>query len=126
MAMSDWLVNVGASTTPGQLDIHAPRDNVTQVNATLATEWIDLHNNGQTVEFLSYNAPLMVADDKLCGRAVYTDLHVSATTGDKPGAAFPVSCVQGDLSAQEKALEFMLFDLSACVTPDNVPPPPPR
>ncbi len=125
-AMSEWLVNVGASTMPGQLEIHAPRDNVTRVNATMATEWIKLQNVGQTVEFLSFNAPLGAADDMLCGRAIYSDLHVSSTTGDTPGTPFPASCVKGDLSAQEKALEFMLFDLSSCVTPDDKPPPPPR
>jgi hypothetical protein len=38
---------------------------------------------------------------------------------------FPGACRQGTLSAQEKALEFMLFDLTACVTPDNLPPPVP-
>jgi hypothetical protein len=121
-ALSDWLVIVGASTTPGQLVIREPRDNVTQVNPMLATEWIQLQNAGATVEFLSYNAPLNVPEDQLCGRAVYTDLHVSSTAGDMPGATFPSGCVQGDLSGQEKALEFMLFDLAACVTPDNKPP----
>jgi hypothetical protein len=34
-------------------------------------------------------------------------------------------CRQGELSGQEKALEFMFFDLTACVSPDNLAPPPP-
>jgi hypothetical protein len=41
------------------------------------------------------------------------------------GSSFPLACRQGPLSPQEKALEFLFFDLTACVSPDNLPPPGP-
>jgi hypothetical protein len=34
---------------------------------------------------------------------------------------FPEACLQSTMSAQEKALEFMFFDLTSCVTPDAPP-----
>jgi hypothetical protein len=38
---------------------------------------------------------------------------------------FPNACSQGPLDVQESALEFMLLDLTACISPDNQPPPGP-
>ncbi|HLK41185.1 MAG TPA: hypothetical protein VKU41_30750, partial [Polyangiaceae bacterium] len=35
---------------------------------------------------------------------------------------FPEACLQSPMSDQEKALEFMFFDLTACVTPDTGTP----
>ena len=54
-----------------------------------------------------------------CGRAVYSDLHVSGDPSTSDSNPPPGGCMSGPLSPQEKALEFMLFDLSGCVTPAN-------
>jgi hypothetical protein len=127
-AMRDWLVNVGASTTPGKLPIREAKHNVDAVDLTRAQSWITLANpfeNDKTaVEYLSFNTPVGAAADAQCGRIVYSGLHVSS--GDATGAPFPTGCTTTDLSPQEKALEFMLFDLSACVQADSSMPQAPR
>jgi hypothetical protein len=48
------------------------------------------------------------------------DAAVTASCGLN-ATYFPEACLQSTMSAQEKALEFMFFDLTSCVTPD-VPP----
>jgi hypothetical protein len=127
LAFRNWLVNVGASSTPGQLPIKDSKHNLDAVNLTEAQQWITLPNpnaNNQTaVQYTTFNTPVGQPAAAQCGRVVYSDLHVSS--GDQPGNPFPSGCVTTDLSPQEKALEFMLFDLSSCVQTDGKPPQPP-
>ena len=118
-AFADWLFSVGASATLGELVIYAPRDNIQAVSSAEVTSWLTLQNTEQpespnSVQYLSFNTPLGVAEEQKCGRIDYTSLHVSATGNDFPGEPFPDGCELRDLSAQEKALEFQLFDLPAC------------
>jgi hypothetical protein len=140
-ALAKWLVNVQASMTLGQMNVEFPRDNLQAVNPDLAREWITIDDPSKTptkaVEYMSFNAPLGATDDKICGRAVYTDLHVASVDNNNTANAlgFPASCEAPppaaphtfrDLSAQEKAVAFMLFDLSACVQNEDVAPKPPK
>ena len=80
--------------------------------------------------YFSFDTP--VAGPNYCGRAVFSDLHVSGNplihdTCNLPllGSLPPGGCDSGkDLTPQEKALEFMLFDLSSCVISDTIAPTP--
>ncbi|WP_437816421.1 carboxypeptidase-like regulatory domain-containing protein [Sorangium sp. So ce1078] len=133
LALRDWLVAVEASAVPGQIEINDPQHWVNSVNEEIATRW--LYNDADPafdaragVKYFTFNTPIGAPEEEQCGRFVYTDIHVAAS--DVAGAPFPSGCEDRDgqihgLTAQEKALLFMLFDLSACITPDDEPPPVP-
>ena len=59
-----------------------------------------------------------------CGKAVFTDLHTSSTLMSAV-TNIPKGCSGAPMTAQQKALEYLFFDLSACVSVDTTPPPPP-
>lgn len=125
VAMKEWLTNQSA-LSGGKLPIFDARHNVDAVGAS-GLNWITANNpnvgNTPAVQYMSFNTPVGAADDAICGRVVFSNLHVGAGTQggltDDPQAPFPDGCQTVDLSAQQKALEFMLFDLSSCVQKDD-------
>ncbi|HEU4734640.1 MAG TPA: hypothetical protein VFT22_42405 [Kofleriaceae bacterium] len=134
-AFSNWLFGVGASTTLGQIPVNVARHDFDAVSTAAATaagtpaqQW--LYTN-TTVDPAGFNGPLHYTFDTpvsyapdpapttQCGRVLYSDFHVSdarvGATKTKSSTWFPNECTNGKMSAQEKTLEFMLFDLASCI-----------
>jgi hypothetical protein len=141
-ALADWLVNVGATPVRGELMIHEPQATMrTPVAPT--QDWISIPMNPEdddlpALQYMTFNTPLGVPAEQQCGRIVDTDLHIGASVeeggvtlgGDTsdPDVPYPGGCAATPMSPQTKALEFIFFDLSNCVQPDEEipePPPPP-
>jgi hypothetical protein len=132
-ALASWLVNVGASETEGEIAIQAAQHSVQSENTAYAQRWI-ASESPQSVQYLSANTPLGAPPEQQCGRVVFSDIHLSgdltlAGTGQadssEQAVGFPEGCVTSELTPQEKVLAFMLFDIAACVVPDDVEPLPP-
>jgi hypothetical protein len=112
-AFQTWLKDVGA-LSGGTLAMTGVATSVFGVNAAMTKRWI-YDSATQLPKYLSFETPIGGTggpDSFYCGKAVFTDLHAGgAPSGDVPG-----SCKASALSDQEKALEFLFFDLASCVT----------
>lgn len=137
-----WLGNVGASTDYGlgwvRVD-DARKDSLTI--GTSSVEWIrgqtsnnwGSQPNGDYSLSFSFETPVGAAANASCGRVLFNDMHVSLgrvsgiASYPIPGTKrFPTDCSLGaPLSAEEKALEFQFFQLTACQLGGSIPPPPP-
>jgi hypothetical protein len=146
-ALGQWLGMVGALTN-NQLPIWFARNNVQTLAQPPSTEWIHLDaavaQAPSASQYFSVDTPVgAAAGAPLCGRIVYSDLHVSGGPGRSapnvlpdyatpPGrgngggaraGVVPTDCAAHPLTPQEEALEFMLFDLSSCLVPIGQSPP---
>jgi hypothetical protein len=142
---ANWLIAAKAAQTVGTFPLKGDvkRTAIDHLATTpSAQRWIyqpasaaDAEGAASFTHFLSFNMTSggqlidrrATDSSNLCGRFVYTGLHVdsaetSTHSSDLDDLAkplpFPSCCAQGDLSPQEKAIEFMLFDLSSCLSLD--------
>lgn len=114
-ALADWLEFVDGGSPWGQFQVTDGRDHTQSISAN-AQRWVT-EGAAEQIMYFSFNAPIGAPEEQQCGRMVYSDIHVSNGAGDA-SAAFPSACNDSELTEQEKVLIFMLFDLSACITPD--------
>ncbi len=116
-SFATWMQNVGGSMTRGVINITDFRVTSSSLDATRAERWTYTQGDMKPQNF-QFTTPQNVPADQRCGKVVFSDMHVSGN-GGRPGESYPDDPC-GDtppraLSAQEKALAFMLFDLSSCV-----------
>lgn len=118
-ALAKWL----GTAPPGKFYVYDGRQHTQSVNEDLSRIWI---RHDETPIYFSFNAPVGAPESSLCGKMVFSDVHVSTNGGDSEESSFPEACSTNALSDQERALIFMFFDLAACVTPDDEIPIPPQ
>jgi hypothetical protein len=119
-ALSQWLQLVGASTTAGRIPVSVVRHDFDAV-VSPAQRWMYSQAPDPATIPLHYtfNTPVAATPANQCGRVVFSDFHVENTTNAN-GKKFPAECgAAAPLTPQEKLLEFMLFDLSSCISQDT-------
>jgi hypothetical protein len=121
MSFAKWMMNVGGSTTFGDLPINGARYTLPSADAAKSDRRVYLDPaksaNHVSVQDLEFTTPNDVPAAQRCGKVVFSDMHVSSGSSSVAGAggAFPGGCSATPLSPQEKALAFIFFDISSCV-----------
>jgi hypothetical protein len=120
-----WLQNNGSSPDGANMSMTEVAYSITQHSAASASQWVYTNAEQYKTKYMSFNTPVGLKPEDQCGKGVLSDIHVSAGTN---ATTIPTTCGNADLTPQEKALLFLLMDLSSCVQDDKVAPkpPPPR
>jgi hypothetical protein len=111
-AFANWMVNVGGSTTRGEIVLQSGTGRLTAstVDPNKGERWV--RSNGNNPQMFQFTTPNEQPLDQRCGKVVFTDMHVSGDPADS--GRFP-DCGGNNLTPQEKALAFMFFDIASCV-----------
>lgn len=126
-SFDQWLQNVGVSAA-GSDTIASISPAFHNTNGVVAPtqQWLwyyDSYTSTVASMQFTFNTPVGATSMNQCGRATYSDWHAwQPGTGGATwptGAQFPKECdtATTPLTPQQTILEFMLFDLSACVQP---------
>lgn len=110
--LAQWLTlpAINASTTPGQIPLQTLRHDFSTVNAPTQS-WMALAN-GNVMQF-TFDTPVGQTTGQ-CGRVLFNEYHVETSISNSSGAQFPGVCGSSTtMTAQEKLLEYMLFNLTS-------------
>jgi hypothetical protein len=127
-SFATWMMNISDPTIPrGHIQVNEPRYTCQAVAPTKGERWVYVDPaqstpSGKTgIQDMLFTTPQTEPAANRCGKVVFSDMHVSSgstskpTTVSLPGTPYPNGCSITPLSAQEKALAFIFFDISSCV-----------
>jgi hypothetical protein len=115
--LANWLQVVGASTTLGQIPVNTIRQDQDGIVAPTQS-YLSISNPPESIQF-TFSTPVGAPPATQCGRVLYNEYHVE--NGSFGGSTFPAECTSGAITAQERFLEYSLFDLGTFSTPPAVP-----
>jgi hypothetical protein len=131
MAFAQWANVVGAAAGgSNKITINVSRHDLNEPITSPAQRFVYTDNTvncgmggmagpcPSTVQHYAFNTPWGTPPQNQCGRVIYSDFHVN-NAQSSTGIAYPQECDTGPMTAQEKILEFMLFDLASCISPDQ-------
>jgi hypothetical protein len=126
-SFATWLLNVGGSTTRDQIAINDGKQTCDSISAS-AERWVYLDpataGGKSGVQNFQFTTPNDADPAERCGKVAFSDMHVASGSKSDAATAYPGGCSSDDLTAQEKALAFMFFDISSCVGPPVEKPAP--
>jgi hypothetical protein len=114
--LSNWLEEVGASqpNPQGEIAIKNLRQDFNGVNSPTQS-WLTLDTTGNPVMQFVFDTPIPTNGQTVnqCGRVLFNEYHVESDVTNSDGDTFPDECTGGTtMNAQEKLLEYMLFELT--------------
>ena len=116
-----WLQNVGGSLVRDQIQVNEPRYTCQSVDPDKGERWVYVDPelstpSGKTgVQDMLFTTPQDKPAEERCGKVLFSDMHVASGSSSKAITPYPAGCSSEPLSAQEKALAFIFFDISSCV-----------
>jgi hypothetical protein len=115
MSFATWMLNVMGSTVRDHIGLVSGTEKSTcsGIDQTKAERWTYTQKGSYPQNF-QFTTPNEAASTQRCGKVAFSDMHVSGGPGS---GTYPTSCGTSlALTAQEKALAFMFFDIASCVS----------
>ena len=120
--LSQWLQTIGASSTPGEIQVSTVRHDLNGVVAPTQT-WLTLENSAYGNPVMQFTFDTPVGSTPACGRFLFNEYHVeNPASGNLNAPMFPAECQPGAMTPQEKLLEYSLFDLTGSGNPPTLAP----